>query len=134
MKIAIASKNYKLIERLNRAIDLFEKSRNSSIEVVNYNSYLELINELSGNETIIFTDESLVNSEKELHFLKILKNKNAAVNLIHIFDKYAPFTMDEIVINSTSKFLKSDYNIDQRVLKSLSILTQNDLSTASYGY
>lgn len=133
MKIAIASNNVSLKSDLYEAINKFERLKETSVEVVEFQSYLEMINESQGDEAIIFTDESLVNSEEELHFLKILKNKNAGTSIVHIYKKFVPFTMDEFVINATSKFLKLDSNISKSALRSLSVLAQKELRQLQYG-
>ncbi len=133
MKIAIASNNVSLKSDLYQAINKFERLKETKVEVVEFQSYLEMINESLGNEAIIFTDESLVNSEEELHFLKILKNKNAGTSIVHIYKNYVPFTMDEFVINATSKFLKLDSNISNSALRSLSVLAQKELRQLQYG-
>lgn len=133
MKIAIASNNVSLKSDLYEAINKFERLKETSVEVVEFQSYLEMINESQGDEAIIFTDESLVNSEEELHFLKILKNKNAGTSIVHIYKKFVPFTMDEFVINATSKFLKLDSNISNSALRSLSVLAQKELRQLQYG-
>ena len=133
MKVAIASKNDQLKNRLYKAISKFESFNEDSIELVQYSSYLELLNESRYEEAVIFTDESLVNSQEELHFMKIIKNKNAAANLIHIFTKYVPFTVDEVVVNSVSKFLKNDSNLENSAFKSLSSLFQKEVKASNYG-
>lgn len=132
MRIIIASKNTQLKNRLLQVISKFDSVDNELLEIIEFNSYLELINESNYEENIILTDESLINSQEELHFLKILKNKNAAGTLIHVFNKHVPFTLDEFIVNSVSKFLKDDINLEFYVFKSLSALLQNELKKAHY--